>query len=55
VIVYPRQPFTFSGMRLSAQTSAPEAWMGLLPEAPEVVAERREVTRRWRERRRARL
>jgi hypothetical protein len=26
--------------------------MGLLPEAPEVVAERREVARRWRERKR---
>jgi hypothetical protein len=48
------QSFALSGHMATrrAQTSAPEARMGLLPEAPEVGAERREVARRWWERKR---
>jgi hypothetical protein len=49
------QSFALSGrmaMR-GAQTSAPEARMGLLPQAPDVAVHRREVTRRWREHQRA--
>jgi hypothetical protein len=42
------QSFALSGHMATrrAQTSAPEARMGLLPQAPEVAAHRREVTRR---------
>lgn len=41
------QSFAFSGhsAKRRAQTSAPEARMGLLPQAPEVAAHRREVHR----------
>jgi hypothetical protein len=46
------QSFALSGHMATrrAQTSAPEARMGLLPQAPHVAAHRREVARRWRER-----
>jgi hypothetical protein len=48
------QSFALSGHMATrrAQTSAPEVRMGLLPQAPDVAAHRREVTRRWRERKR---
>jgi hypothetical protein len=49
------QSFALSGHMATrrAQTSAPEARMGLLPQAPDVAVHRREVTRRWREHQRA--
>jgi hypothetical protein len=48
------QSFALSGRMATrcAQTSAPEARMGLLPQAPDVAAHLREVNQRWRERRR---
>jgi hypothetical protein len=43
------QSFALSGHMATrhAQTPAPEARIGLLPQAPEVAVDRREVTRRW--------
>jgi hypothetical protein len=49
------QSFALSGHMATrrAQTSASEARMGLLPQAPDIAAHRREITRQRRERQRA--